>query len=229
MAYALVGSVGTVATGTTSASPTFAQATTAGNLLVAWVVYNGSTPITSTQSWVFANSDSTAAQVWYKANCAAGETAPVFSRTGVTFMAAALAEFSGGATSSPVDRKLASSSGTTPLSLTTLGADIAAGELVLGSQKDLLTKSGTVTTSHTYNNGATATANLNNDATSTADHYRFSYGITTGNSAADNISMADNSMNLSGINGTIISFLLFTASTRTPRNPAIDLIDPAFV
>lgn len=210
MAYALVGSVGTVATGAGfgSVSPAFAQATTAGNLLVAWVAAVASGTISGTQNWV--NPTGTVGScVMYKANCAANETPPTLSTTASGVVFAALAEFSGGATSLPPDQQALQSSTTiTPLVITAGGIDATPGELVLVLQIDKLTKAGTVTTSHTYNNGATANANLNNDASSTVDHYRFSWGTTTGNSAADNCSLADNSKNITNIKGALQSFKL---------------------
>lgn len=214
MAYALVGSVGTVASGTNSASPTFAQATSVGHLLVAWVAGSQIT-VTSTQSWTFIAAAATSAGIWYKANCAANETAPVFSGSGTMF--AALAEFSGGATAAPEDQHgfNAGATGVTPVSVANAAADVAAGELVVCTQWDTLSKAGTTTTSHTYNNGATATGNLNNDGTSSLNHYRFSFGITTGNAAADSVSLADSSKNLTTVTGRSASFLLAAAATHS--------------
>lgn len=208
---------GTVATGATSASPTFGASTTAGNLLVciaAAQAISGAMTITGS-GWLAVHADGTVpdSMVFYKPNCGAGETAPVVNGgSGAGFVAAVLMEFSGAAAASPLDQVRDNNSSVTPLSLTMLGADAGAGELVVAAQGDVLSKAGTATTSHTYNNGATAQQNLNNDGTSTATHYRFSYGITTGNASADNVSLADASMNLSQISGTIASFKVESAA-----------------
>lgn len=214
MAYALVGSFGTAATGSGTTSPSFAQATSAGNLLVGWVIASLANATTSATGWLKAVGQSTdTIAIWYKPNCGAGETAPTFSGNGT--MWAVLAEFSGGDTSSPTDKIGGGLSATSPLSQSASGADVEAGQLVCACQHDALSKAGTTTSSHTYNNGATASGNANNDATSTTIHYRFSYGITTGNSAADNVSFANNSMNLSGIYGCLASFKLASAAPKS--------------
>src|SRR5438477_5453899 len=105
MAIALVGSLGTPVTGTTSVSPTFGQATTAGNLLICWLIGapNGYT-LPSGWSQAASSFDGQTSLVLYKANCGASETAPSFTTATNTFMAAALGEFSGAATTSPVDQ-----------------------------------------------------------------------------------------------------------------------------
>src|SRR5881396_1735974 len=137
MAIALVGSVGTAVTGTTSVSPTFGQSTTAGNLLIAWVINdNGVTPATPSGWTLMAgNGAGDRARVYFKPNCGAGETAPTFSEAGATFMAAALAEFSGADTASPEDggnRGNTSNAGTSsPLVINKPSADSASGNLIV--------------------------------------------------------------------------------------------------
>lgn len=207
MAYALVGSAGTVATGSGSASPAFGQATSAGNLLIAWVIAVGGGATTSASGWSKAVARGDLTAIWYKPGSGAGETAPAFTGTGNMF--AMLAEFSGGATSSPFDQGIAQGgAGTSPVVATNTSADVQAGELLVSAARDALSKAGTATTSSTFNNGATPTTNANNDSTSTTDHYRFDWGITTGNSAADSNSHANGSMNLSATDVVIGSFKL---------------------
>lgn len=186
MAIALVGSLGTVATGTTSVAPSFPQSTTAGNCLVYWVISTGgSLPASAPTGWSTARRSSNAlAAIYYKANCGAGESAPA-AVTGATFMAGQLAEFSGIVTTSALGDSGASVTTTSPNAVAAVAADAAAGYLVLGASAYLLTMSATVTDSHAYNNGGTALNNANNNGTSTASHYLFSYAITTSNAAAD--------------------------------------------
>lgn len=220
MAYALVGSAGAVASGGNNLQPAFGQATTAGNLLICW--FTSDTNAVNQHiptGWSAATGIGGANSggdfgVLYKANCGSGETAPTLTWDSVTTVVACLAEFSGGATTSPLDQtKTTAAAGSSPSAVTSAGADVAAGELIIAIQLDGLSKAGTVTTSHTYNNGASAHYVGNNDATSSISHYRFSWGTTTGNSVADSISFADSSMNLSALGGALGSFTLAASGT----------------
>lgn len=222
MAYALV-KAGTVATGTTSVAPAFGQATASGHLLIAWVVADVAGPnkiSCSDPSWNKAvdgilGSFNGCTEVWYKPNSGASETAPSFSAITATTMFAAFAEFSGGATSAPVDQTNAARStvSSSPATATNSAADVALGELLVSCGFWQLSKAGTCTTVDTYNNGATPTTNLNNDATSTAFHYRFAWGTTTGNSAADQDSQTNSSSRINQGFVSIASFKLPAAAT----------------
>lgn len=214
MAYALVGSLGSVATNGVN-TPAFGQATTAGNLLIAWVAVNSVSAASLTGTgWTQAvevvSGSSHLAAVWYRANCGASESAPTFSNW--TF--GMLGEFSGGATSSPVDQTGSNSGASSPVVAACSLADTASGELFVSADWIGLSKSGTQTSSDTYNN-ATPSGNANNDATSTTSHYRFAYGITTANASADQTSIASGSMNLSVIAGAVASFKLAAAAAAT--------------
>lgn len=239
MAYALV-KAGTVASNAAATvSPTFGQATGSANLLIAWVIGWGASADTATTAtgWVVAKQQRVSlvgtqtAAVWYRPNSGSGETAPTFTMAGATQMIAALAEFSGGATSSPVDQIGFNTGGTTsPQLLAQAVTDVSAGELFVPCLLWTLSKAGTATTADTYVDGATPGAIGNNDATSTTQHYRLSYEITVANTAADQLSQTNSSMNISVVGGACASFLLFSGpAVRFPRNPAIDFIDPAFV
>lgn len=215
MAYAHV-SHGSTSASAQPAVPAFGQATTAGNLLVAVVVAQATgTPTGMTCSdgtWFLAVNDANLAAIWYKANCGAGETAPTFTATGQNAIAQ-LIEFSGGSTTSPLDQTATIGGGaTSPGVATAAGVDVASGQLIVTCSEDTLSTAGTATTSDTYNNGATPTNLGNNDGGSTRTHYRLSYGITTGNSSADQNSHADNSVNLTRINGVLASFKLPAAA-----------------
>lgn len=202
MAYALVGSLGTVVN---SGSPSYNAPTTAGNLLICWVICSGVTPsMDQSYSTAFAN---TVLAIFYKENCGASETAPTVSGGPPLF--SMLGEFSGGATSSALDKVGAAvtTGATSPQTNTMPSADTALGQLVVGVGKIVSTKAETVTTAMTMNNGATVTSN-NLDATSTTNHYRLGYGITTGNASADAVTTTTTSMNLSAINVLGASFKL---------------------
>lgn len=121
-----------------SGTPAFGAATTAGNLLIAWVGSNGSTAsFTGTvtgSGWVNASSGGgshTWAAVWCKPNCGAGESAPVFADSAGSVFYSQLAEYSGAATSSPVDQSGgAGSGGSNQFWEVNLTPDTDAGDLV---------------------------------------------------------------------------------------------------
>ncbi len=217
MAIALVGSLGTkteVTSGTTL-SPTFAQATTAGNLLICWITSDVLTYTNDQPGWTVVGSQGIL--FYYKENCGASETAPTFTTSiTMTIGAAQLAEFSGAATTSPLEDSASASAA----SRTLAAPDAAAGNLLIGVQSDTLTKVGTATTTHTYNNGATALNNANNDAGSHIVHYRFTYGITTGNASADSLTCTDSSMNLL-LPGTTIGSLKEAGAVATKSPPPV--------
>jgi hypothetical protein len=122
-------------------------------------------------------------------------------------MWAALAEFSGGATVSPLDKVGNNSGSVSPVVGACSAADVASGQLFVTCGGHALSMSASTTTADTYNNGATPTSNLNNDATSTTgNHYRFAWGATTGNSAADQTSQSDTSSSLSSLALAVASF-----------------------
>jgi hypothetical protein len=216
MAYALVGTIGAVTTGTSGASITPAWGTsenrTANNLLICWVdSYAISTLPSAPTGWSIAKQVSstavTTASIFYKI-AAGSDTAPTIGPVSGAILSGQLAEFSGNASSSPLDQTgSATTISTTPLVATTAGTDAAAGELVVVAMASRYSIAGTKTTTHTLNNGASATS-TNNDATSTINHYNFAYGITTGNSSADSDSCAFTTTNSQAQALVIASFKL---------------------
>ena len=212
MAFALVGSLGAVASGNNPA-PAFGQATTAGNLLICWGKDIDAT--ISGTGWTLIGT-SQAYPIWYRMNCGAAEAAPTFSG-GTVSGVVMLGEFSGGATSSALDQQAeGTNSGLSPRDVTNPGADATSAELLICVLSCGLSKAGTHTSSISYNNGATNLGGANNDATSTTAHYRFSYGITTGNSAADVATLTSTSMNISTLWGHLASFKLPPAAAYAP-------------
>lgn len=210
MAIALVGTMGTVVTGTTSASPAFGQATTAGNFLVAWGATDISIP-SLPSGWTGSTTGATGGDrplIYWKENCSASETAPTFTAASSTFIAMRLAEFSGVVISSASDLTGEATGITSPADAQSFPAnpDVAAGELVIGCTFIVYSMGATKTTTHAYNNGATALQNVSNDATSTVNHYRFSYGITTGNASADDLTITFTITNISQHDSLIASF-----------------------
>lgn len=118
-----------------SLAPAFGQATTAGNLLVAFMFSNGGNatdPFTSSSGgWIKLKTVGAAfhwTSFWYKPGCGASETAPTFTDAGGGPDESMLAEFSGVVPSSPVDSEgdTATSGGTTA---TNAASDHAGTEL----------------------------------------------------------------------------------------------------
>ncbi len=221
MAIALVGSVGAAVTGVNPA-PSFGQATTAGDLLIAWVV--ASFAITVDQGWTLVNNnggDNPSLQIGYKANCGAGETAPIFTTT-PNSATAKLAEFSGADTVSPLDqsgRDISTNAGTSPFVFNLSSADAASGDLIVAVGAENESKAGTATLTHTFNNGATDLLNSGNGATSSFSHFHFGYGITTGNASADQDSFASDSMNLSALKIGMATFKVASAAVAATLKP----------
>jgi hypothetical protein len=93
-----------------SASPSFGQSTASADFLLAFATSNNpgsSFPLSlSGSGWSLVASGGGSynwAGLWMKENCSSSESAPSFSDSGSSVMAASLAEFSGVATSSPLD------------------------------------------------------------------------------------------------------------------------------
>jgi len=101
--------VGAPVSGSDHATGAFGQSTTAGNLLLAFAWSNNpgsSYPFSAPSGWSLAVSGGVGYNwlgLYYKANCGSGETAPQFTDTGY-LVYSGLAEFSGAATSSPLDQ-----------------------------------------------------------------------------------------------------------------------------
>jgi len=176
-------------------SPSFHQATQAGNLLVAWLGSNdsGSTAPFSTSSpgWVIAFQGGTAYQwfaVAYKENCSAGETAPTFSDSGGSEPFSKLAEFSGMSLSSVLDQTGSLLSSGTSFSAQASAGDSKSGDLIIGgvycnSPSIVATASATMTDS----SGASVTVHEDSDQPAGAGTilYDFVWGVaggTTGSS-----------------------------------------------
>lgn len=217
MAIALV-KLGTATTGTTSVSPTFGQATAAGDLLVAWLSAPGGAAAPgapsgwSTGKVQLDSLNNRYSCIFYKANSGASETAPTFTDGAATFMAAALGEFSGADTLAPLDQSAGANGLTSTQVLTAASADAASGDLVIACDGFAYSMAATKTTSDTFNNGATATDVGNNDGTSSATHYRMSYGITTSNASADTNTVAFTITNVTATHMALASFTVPAAA-----------------
>lgn len=223
MTAALV-KAGTIASvSTTSITPAFGQATTAGNFLFGICGSNGAGSLTTSSSgWNILNPlflSNSGTMFFYKMNCGASETAPTFTDTGATLMSACLAEFSGLATSSASDaftnfpqRQNVASIGpdTTSVHGTTGGLAVA-GAFINGS------KSQTITDTSSWGSSGTNASLCTNASTKQATHLIASYQLTSSTgtiSASYTLGWAPSTGLISAC-GLIASFLPPAATARS--------------
>lgn len=188
MAYALVGTIGTATVASSNITPAYGQTPTASNLLICFIAgVGGANATPSTPSgWSLAVTQigTTAGQatIFYKV-AAGGDAAPnIISGNSIVGQ---LAEFSGNATSSPLDKTGINKGSSSPITATFGAADTASAELIVMCGCDF--RSAARTPSDTWtSNHATITQAGNNNGVSTTGHYSFGYSLaTTSNSGAD--------------------------------------------
>lgn len=189
MAIALV-KAGTVATGTTSLTPAFGQSTTAGNLLICRASGYGSTTneaITiSGTGWTLATSgwgtgNEVSSAIFYRANCGTGETAPTLSLSSGAFLAADLTEWSGAATTSPLDKTSAGNSSNS-LDIYNSAPDTNASDLSIYAVGVYQATAGTITVTDSWQpTGGTEVAFQGYVATLSHYHAWFSAYLLNGN------------------------------------------------
>lgn len=213
-----------------SGSPSFGAATGANHLLVAFVGSNGSTgsftTTTSAPGWSLAASGGTAfvwASIWYKPDCASGETAPVFTDSEGDVEYSQLGEYSGAALSSPVDQSGGQfGGGDNPTWAVILDPDTAPGDLVTACGFwNGATGGGAVSiTQFTDSTGTPLTSVSQNAANGSGLYFTSLYGITagTGNGQSFQVSPAGDTayLALSEFNqggGVLVSF--------KPANPVV--------
>lgn len=207
MGYDLVKS-GSVSTPSATAAPSFGQATASGNLIVACVQANTAGTITTTgvgYTSQQASGNGCTVAIFYKPNCSASEAAPTFACVGATSVSAQLAEFSGGATSSPQDQTGNRTGKTSSQSATAGAADAASGELLIAAGAWVVTLA-SQTISNSFNNG---TANsLGTYTAATGLNVGNGYSVTTGNGSADSWTQSSSLANnkISGTTLLIASF-----------------------
>jgi hypothetical protein len=168
---------------------------TANNLLILFVGVNltsSSSNITDPSGWTvgvkFASSGAvTCANIYYRIATGSDTSPTISAPTSGARLVGMISQFSGNATSSVLDQT-GSNHGTGAYSATAGAADAALGELVCACFAGNLNSNGTITDTYSFNNGATFTATNNNSSSSKA-HYCLGWGITTGNSAADSVTL----------------------------------------
>lgn len=221
MAIARVGSAGALSTVTTnSLTPAFGQATTAGNLLIAVLGCDGGGWQTSSSGWIFATNTTAGwrSAVAYKPNCGSAETAPTFTNSVFsTTMEGALSEWSGAATTSPVDQINRTSQISSPLVNANSAADTATDDLCVATFWTSVSKSGTATETPTWTPaGGTASVLATDAATKQLGHlWGGSYLLAGhGGGAADQVSLAYTPSTgiISSVDAAIASFKVASAA-----------------
>jgi hypothetical protein len=196
MTWALV-SQGTVAA---SYSPAFGQSTTAGDLLLAWTTTTSNesefSTTTTAPGWSLVASAGGSFNwvgLWCKPDCAAGETAPVFSDPDPNSLFSMLAEFSGAAVSSPVDQ----SGGIVGGTVSCAAADGAAAELLVNMGRWDGATGGPVTIGVTATDTDSASVSLtvtSNESSTGNQFYVWAWGIT-GATLGSDADSASNTIN----------------------------------
>ncbi len=211
--YALVGTIGAVqqsAAGAIGTALYGASETRATNdLLVCWVGGAGTATLPGTPAgWLVAASvagTSCSAEILYRVATGA-DAAPSVAAVASTVWSMQLAEFSGNATSSPLDQHGTATGTTSPITATDGGADAAIGELIcIAGSVFYSSASGTKTTSDSVNN-ATMTTTTNTGTV--VNHYDFGYGVSTANSAADSNALTYTITHITGAADVLASFKL---------------------
>ena len=159
---ARVGALGAITKGsTTSVTPPFGQATSAGNFALACVGPAASATASTSPGWVkvVERFDVSAGgiAIWAKLNIGANEVAPTFTASaGPAPLVAQVAEFSGVATVGATDKTASIDSFGNPQVVQMAAADAAFGDLVVMASFFGLTNPATATFSEAFNNGASA-------------------------------------------------------------------------
>lgn len=175
-----VGTMAKVAGATVA--PTLSAASTAGTLLVATLASQKNGSFSGPAGWVKAvnaNRANADAEIWYYANNPGGITSASFTNSGGTSAAGQLSEWSGVATSSPVDKTgTATSAAALSISPATSAATTVAGDLAVTAAAEYIIVAGTAT----YTPGAGWTNLGNSGATSSSYQYTADYrtGLATG-------------------------------------------------
>jgi hypothetical protein len=162
--------------------PALPGASTAGTLLVATLASQKNTTFSAPAGWVRAVNGgriNAEAEIWYYANNPGGITSAAFTVSGSASTAGQLSEWSGVASSSPVDKTgSATTAAATSITPTTNGPTTVAGGLAVTAAAEYLTLAGTAT----FTPAAGWTNLGNSGAMSSSYHYTADYrtGVAAG-------------------------------------------------
>ena len=221
MAYALVGAVGAVTTGTLNNAITPAWGTganrTAGDLLICWCYQSGSAGNIATPSgWSVAIQSSTVGgpcvNIFYKI-AAGGDAAPTLGGLTGSVLSGQLAEFSGNLATSPLDQTGSNAASSNPITADTGVVDTQVGELLLFGGTASLSPTGVSSLSFTSNNASSITAAGSNNGVSTTPHWAFAYALaTTSNSVSTTVTETAAGGSITGMNVCGATFLIPTVA-----------------
>lgn len=223
MAFALVGSVGAAVQGTAGAAvSTLAWGTSetraAGNLLLCFCTVTAVATLPGTPSgWSIGAQvagTSCSATVFFKV-AAGSDAAPTIAAITSGLIAAHLEEWSGNATSNPIDETGTNTGTTSPRTATLFAADEATAALVAMAGADRRSVARTPNDTWTSNHG-TPTLRASNNAVSSLDHYSHATLVTNSNSGADTAIMTLSvTTSITGLAVAAISFRLLSTQTIT--------------
>jgi hypothetical protein len=204
--------VSTGASGT-AITPAYGQTPTANNLLVLQVIGFGSATLPAAiTNWTIAKNvagTSCSSTIYYK--IAAGSDAqPTVALVASTVLSGKLFEFSGNATSSPLDQTGSAAGTSSPITGTNGAVDANVGELLIVCGGTFYSSSSGTKTLALTSNHATLTSSTNQGA-AINDVYDFAYGVTTSNAAADTGVDTFSTTNITGSVVAVASFKIFVS------------------
>jgi hypothetical protein len=220
----LVGTAGVVSQGASGAAvtPAYGQTPSAGDLLVLTVAVTGVATLPTTPSgWslaVTATGTSVASAIFYKIATGA-DAAPTVAAITSGVISAQLSEYAGINQTTPLCATGTAAGTTSPIVVTNSRIDYSIGSLMVTAVAHLRSAGTLGSQTDTYTNATSV--QTSNKATSTANHYDFSYAAaTTAHASSDADSVA---FTTTGITGMCVALASF--------NPAVDppissLVDP---
>jgi hypothetical protein len=213
-------------------SPSFGQATTAGNLLIAFlssISGSATNPFsTGAAGWQQAAASGGAYQwaaIWYKENCASGETAPVFSLSDGIASAGMLAEFSGGAVSGVLDQSGGTAGSYPALTGQCTAPDTAGSDLVIVSAAWNPGASSAPANVITDGTGSSVTVTAYTEAATGDYQYDFCWGIA--GTAGDDEDYFSGTLSSYSAGGCCIASFLAASGTVSGAASALALAAPA--
>jgi len=177
--------IGSVATSSSSSlAVTMSAGSTAGDLLVATISSNSASAFSGPSGWVQGPTVSATgtnpgrAAVWYYPNNPGGISSATFTTTSATVMAGQLSEWSGVATSSPLDASgTATNTSATSITVSTTGAPTTTGGVGIAAFDLAMNKSQSIT--FTPGTGWTT---LGSNGTTVTNAYSANYKLNNGTS-----------------------------------------------
>jgi hypothetical protein len=163
---------------TVGGSPTYGQATTAGNLAVCWVASNGTLSIIGA-GWIAATPINNNCMIYYKENIGANESPPTINTFGSETYTQ-LAEFSVVTTNGALDQSK-TTGGTSPLAITNSASELSPSELIIYNGFWNGTNTGGIVSGAAITDGAgnSITPSVSSGVQQANQYYCFMFGIAS--------------------------------------------------